>query len=69
VKSFDLFVAHMGEGQGQILTVDNVGLDYSHGETVVRHGIQTKQLKEGDTFIAFDGAYRWRSGYIEESFD
>jgi hypothetical protein len=49
--------------------VDNVGLDYSHGETVVRHGIQTKQLKEGDTFIAFDGAYRWRSGYIEESFD
>jgi Heterokaryon incompatibility protein (HET) len=49
--------------------VDNVGLDYSHGETVVRHGIQTKQLKEGDTFIAFDGAYRWRSGYIEEFFD
>jgi hypothetical protein len=49
--------------------VDNVGLAYSHGETVVRHGIRTNQLKEGDTFIAFDGAYRWRSGYIEEFFD
>jgi hypothetical protein len=44
--------------------VDNVGLDYSHGETVVRHGIRTKQLKEGDTFIAFDGAYRWRSSFF-----
>jgi hypothetical protein len=56
-------------GIGAVKHVDNVGLDYSHGETVVRHGIQTKQLKEGDTFIAFDGAYRWRSGYIEEFFD
>jgi hypothetical protein len=46
--------------------VDSVGLDYSHGETVVRHGIRTNQLKDGDTFIAFDGAYRWRSEYIEK---
>ena len=35
---------------------------HSHGKTVARHGIRTNQLKEGHTFVAFDGAYRWHSG-------
>ena len=45
--------------------IDNIGLQSSHGETVVRYGINTNQLKGGVTFVAFAGQYRWRSNFIE----
>jgi hypothetical protein len=56
---------------GGIVTKDhteNVGLQYSYGETIVRHGIRTKQLKDGVEFISFIGKYRWRSEFIEKFF-
>lgn len=49
--------------------VDNVALQSSHGEAIVKHGIKTNQLKEGVTFMAFAGEYRWRSKFIEKFFD
>jgi len=63
--------ATIGEILGRIVTVDhvdNVGLDHHHGETVTNHGIRTNQISEGATFIAFDGAYRWRSVCIDQIF-
>ncbi|KAH8742582.1 hypothetical protein F5883DRAFT_595877 [Diaporthe sp. PMI_573] len=47
--------------------VDNIGLQSSHGEYVVRYGRDTNQLKEGVTFMAFVGGYRWRSKFIDEN--
>lgn len=49
--------------------VDNVALQSSYGKAIVRHGIKTNQLKEGTTFMAFAGEYRWRSKFIEKFFD
>lgn len=49
--------------------IDNVGLQFSHGETIVRHGVKTNQLKEGVTFMALVGEYRWRPKFIEKFFD
>ena len=48
--------------------IDNVGLDHSHGETIVRHGIATNQHAEGDAFLAFNGHYRWRCRFVEKFF-
>jgi hypothetical protein len=48
--------------------IDNVGLQSSHGDTIVRHGMKTKQL-EGVKFMSFVGEYRWRSEFVEKFFD
>ena len=49
--------------------IDNVGLQSSHGDTIVRHGMKTKQLGEGIKFMSFVGEYRWRSEFVEKFFD
>lgn len=49
--------------------IDNVGLQSSHGDTIVRHGMKTKQLEEGVKFMSFVGEYRWRSEFVEKFFD
>ncbi|KAH8724013.1 hypothetical protein GQ44DRAFT_760716 [Phaeosphaeriaceae sp. PMI808] len=67
VVVFPLSVA-IGDIIGGIVSpghVDNIGLQFSHGQTVVKYGIDTNQLKESVTFMAFAGEYRWRSRFIE----
>ena len=48
----DLIDRIVAEGQE-----NNIGLEYSHGETIVQHGVKTNQLKESVTLIAFAGEY------------
>jgi hypothetical protein len=48
--------------------IDNVGLDHSHGEAIVRYGIATNQHAEGDAILAFSGHYRWRCRFVEKFF-
>ncbi|KAH9221785.1 hypothetical protein DL95DRAFT_455146 [Leptodontidium sp. 2 PMI_412] len=49
--------------------IDNLGLQSSHGDTIVRHGMKTNQLRGGARFISFVGEYRWRSEFVEKFFD
>ncbi|KIW18508.1 hypothetical protein PV08_02796 [Exophiala spinifera] len=48
--------------------IDNVGLQYSNGESIADYGRSTGQIEEGVTFIAFAGAHRWKAQFIEELF-
>lgn len=48
--------------------IDDIGLDHSHGEAIVRYGVATNQHAEGDAFLAFNGRYRWRCRFVEKFF-
>ncbi|PNP60661.1 hypothetical protein FNYG_14610 [Fusarium nygamai] len=68
IVPLSLTIGEILKGVVGVNHVDNVGLGHTHGAIVIGYGIQTNQLRAGDIFMAFDGAYRWRSGCIENSF-
>lgn len=68
IVPLSLTIGEILEGIVRVNHMDNVGLDHRHGEIAVGYGIRTNQLQAGDIFMTFDGAYRWRSGCIENSF-
>jgi len=68
VVPLDATIGQLLEGVIKAHHVDNIGIKHTHGEAIVRYGIQTKQLNEGDRFIAFVGDYRWRADFVEKFF-
>jgi hypothetical protein len=69
IVPLSLTIGEMFEGILPAQHVDNVHPDQCHGNTITAHGLQTNQLNSGDTFIAFDGSYRWRPEFIEKAFN
>ena len=49
--------------------IDNVSLQSSHADAIIRHGIATNQLIEGVEFMALTESYRWRPEFINKFFD
>lgn len=49
-------------------SVKRADLSHSYGSRIVRYAVKNGQLPEGSTFLAFHGAYCWRSEFIDEHF-
>lgn len=49
--------------------IDNVSLQSSYADAIIRHGIAINQLIEGVEFMALTENYRWRPEFINNFFD
>jgi len=61
----------IGELLGGIMrdtSVKRAGLFRSYGDKIVRYAVESGQLPEGSTFLAFYGVYSWKPEFIDEHF-
>jgi hypothetical protein len=49
-------------------SVKRAGLFHSYGHKIVRYAVESGQLPEGSTFLAFYGVYNWKPEFIDEYF-